>query len=72
MNILWLCNGVISNISKEYGIENGGISWIDSIFKTISKRENIYMSVVFPIYDEKKMVKKEKENVKYYGFSKKK
>ena len=71
MNILWLCNGVISNISKEYGIENGGISWIDSIFKTISKRENIYMSVVFPIYDEKKMVKKEKENVKYYGFSKK-
>lgn len=72
MNILWLCNGVISNISKEYGIENGGISWIDSIFKTISKRENICLSVVFPIYDEKKMVKKEKENVKYYGFSKKK
>lgn len=71
MNILWLCNGVISNISKEYGIENGGISWIDSIFKTISKRENICLSVVFPISDKKKIVKKEKDNVEYYGFPKK-
>lgn len=72
MKILWLCNGCVSSISTEYGIENEGISWIDSILEAITKQDTINLSVVFPITSDEKIVKKEKNKVQYYGFSKKK
>lgn len=72
MKILWLCNGCVSSISTEYGIENGGISWIDSILEAITKQDTINLSVAFPITSDEKIVKKEKNKVQYYGFLKKK
>ena len=72
MKILWLCNGCVSSASMEYGIENGGISWIDSILEAITKQDTINLSVAFPITSDEKVVKKEKNKVQYYGFLKKK
>lgn len=71
MRVVWLCNGPVSDISKEYGIENGGISWIDSILEDITYRDNISLSVIFPITSKAKIVKKEKNKVQYYGFARK-
>ena len=59
MKILWLCNGCVSSASMEYGIENGGISWIDSILEAITKQDTINLSVAFPITSDEKVVKKE-------------
>ena len=72
MKILWLCTGCVSTASMEYGIENGGISWIDSILEAITKQDTINLSVAFPITSDEKVVKKEKNKVQYYGFLKKK
>lgn len=72
MKILWLCNGPIADISKEYGIENGGISWIDSILEAMKKQKNIELVISFPISNGKKIERKQKDGIQYIGFLKQK
>lgn len=71
MKILWLCNGPVAEITKEYGISNGGISWIDSIIQTLKNVDGMELSILFPISGNESIIIKEKEGIKYFGFSRK-
>ena len=71
MKILWLCNGPVAEITKEYGISNGGISWIDSIIQTLKNDDGMELSILFPIVGNENIIKKKKDGIKYFGFSRK-
>ena len=60
MKILWLCNGPVAEITKEYGISNGGISWIDSIIQTLKNVDGMELSILFPISGNERIIIKEK------------
>ena len=71
MKIVWLCNGPVAEITKEYGISNGGISWIDSIIQTLKNVDDMELSIIFPVSGNENIIKKEKDGIKYFGFSRK-
>lgn len=69
MNILWLCNIPLPNISKDLGkrIYNIG-GWLEGFAEGVSKCESIELSICFPLRDTNCVVEGRVDNINYFGF----
>ncbi len=68
MKVLWLCNIILPKISKKLNkrtINEGG--WLVGLSDGLSKRNDIELTICFPILDENQLNKGNVENINYYG-----
>ncbi|MFR1707970.1 MAG: glycosyltransferase family 4 protein [Clostridium sp.] len=72
MKVLWLCNIMLPSIASqlERPPSNGG-GWLISLSESINKINDIELTVCFPMYEEKEIIKGNTDSFSYYGFPKK-
>lgn len=68
MNVMWLCNTPLPEIAKTIGLHNYNEGWLEGISNQL--RKSVCLSVVFPQNKKKSLVKKEKNNIHFYGYYK--
>lgn len=69
MKVLWLCNLVLPDFSEEFAINrNNTGGWMSGMLYELEKVEDIDISLVFPIYDEKRLRDGKRNGHDYYTF----
>ncbi|MCI9141203.1 MAG: glycosyltransferase [Lachnospiraceae bacterium] len=69
MKVLWLCNIVLPDFSQEFGIKKNPIGgWMTGMLHELEKREDVDISLCFPIYDPNRKKDGEYNGHKYYTF----
>ena len=69
MKILWLCNIVLPDFSEEFNIKKSHLGgWITAMLHQLEKKDEIEISVCFPIYDKSRLKNGECNGHKYFTF----
>ena len=56
MRILWLCNLVLPDFSGEFGIKKSSLGgWMTAMLHELKKRDELEISLCFPIYDKNRL-----------------
>ena len=69
MKVLWLCNIILPEIAKDLGLDfsnEGG--WLIGLSNDLKEYDNVELSICFPIYNQKNIIKGNVGGIKYYGF----
>ncbi len=69
MRVLWLCNLVLPDFSQEFGIKRNNFGgWMTAMMYELEKREEINISLCFPIYDKSRLKDGSCNNHDYYTY----
>ena len=69
MKILWLCNIVLPDFSQEFGIKKNPFGgWMTGMLHELEKREDMDISLCFPIFDSKRLKDGRYNGHEYYTF----
>lgn len=70
MKILWVCNVPIPRIAENAGLNVPNIcGWLIGFANELERRENIELSICFPVLGLKDRIEGQVGKIKYYGFS---
>lgn len=67
--ILWLCNIVLPDFCEEFGIrKRGSGGWMTGMLHELEKRDDLQITLCFPIYDKERLREGQLNGHKYYTF----
>lgn len=69
MKILWLCNIVLPDFSREFGIKKNPFGgWMTGMLHQMEKREDVEICLCFPIFDSNRLKEGVHNGHEYYTF----
>lgn len=69
IKVLWLCNIVLPDFSQEFGIKKNPFGgWMTGMLHELEKRDDVNISLCFPIIDKNRLKDGECNGHKYYTF----